>query len=211
MASSTPKNMRRLKGRLVASKATSDASSFDLTAAYPYGGVELGLCRSATFVWGIRYAPIMAEEFGGMATEYIYLGESAVLSAVLREYDDDMIKTVFHSGSDGMNDTSGAKNTASGKPVIRAGLSSSVISSGVGELAPGQSAKGRHRALLFVPDDTENHEFLLMYNVLPMVQEGSEMKMTAAEWAEIGVVFQAIPDTAGKIYEFGRITDIPVS
>ena len=50
-----------------------------------------------------------------------------------------------------------------------------------------------------------------MYNAMPMVQEASDMKMTAAEWAEVGVVFHAIPDSTGKLYEFGRITDIPIA
>ena len=85
MAAAAPNNMRRLKGKLVVSKDGEDASDFDLTAAYPYGGVELGLCRAAAFVWGIRYAPIQAEEFGGVATEYMYLSQQAVLSAVLRQ------------------------------------------------------------------------------------------------------------------------------
>ena len=202
MATAAPNNMRRLKGKLVGSKDSEDASDFDLTAAYPYGGVELGLCRSAAFVWGIRYAPIQSEEFGGIATEFMYLSQQAVLSAVLREYDDDMVRILFHGVTDGMNQSTGAKGTVSGKPVIKGGQA-------IG-LSPGQVSTTRHRSLLFVPDDADNHEFLLLYNVMPMAQEGSDMKLTAADWAEIGVVFQAVPNSAGKIYEFGRITDIPV-
>ena len=192
MAVPSPQNMRRLKGKLL---VATNASDFDLTAAYPYGGTEMGLCRSAAFVWGIKYAP----------------SETAVLSAVLREYDDDMIKTVFHSSNEGMNGTTGKKVTVSGKPVVRAGLSSKVATSGVGSTYPGQIVSALHKSILFVPDDTENHEFLLMYNAMPMVQEASDMKMTAAEWAEVGVVFHAIPDSTGKLYEFGRITDIPIA
>ena len=203
MAAAAPNNMRRLKGKLVVSKDGNDAGDFDLTGAYPYNGIELGLCRAAAFVWGIRYAPIQAEEFGGVATEYMYLSQQAVLSAVLREYDDDMVRLLFHGIQDGMNQSTGAKKTVSGKPVIKAGQA---IGQNPGQLA----TAARHRALLFVPDDADNHEVLLLYNVLPMVQEGSDMKMTAADWAEMGVVFQAIPNSAGKIYEFGRITDIPV-
>ena len=203
MATAAPNNMRRLKGKLVVSKDGNAAANFDLSGAYPYNGIELGLCRSAAFVWGIRYAPIQSEEFGGIATEFMYLSQQAVLSAVLREYDDDMVRILFHGVTDGMNQSTGAKSTVSGKPVIKAGQT-------IG-LSPGRvSPATRHRSLLFVPDDADNHEFLLLYNVLPMVQEGSDMKMTAADWAETGVVFQALPDSAGKIYEFGRITDIPV-
>lgn len=208
MAAPSPQNMRRLKGKLL---VATNASDFDLTAAYPYGGTEMGLCRSAAFVWGIKYAPIQCEEFGGIATEFMYLSETAVLSAVLREYDDDMIKTVFHSSNEGMNGTTGKKVTVSGKPVVRAGLSSKVATSGIGNTYPGQIVSALHKSILFVPDDTENHEFLLMYNAMPMVQEASDMKMTAAEWAEVGVVFHAIPDSTGKLYEFGRITDIPIA
>ncbi len=215
MATSNPKNMRRLKGRLVVSKPGKDASDFDLTAAYPHGGNELGLCRSAAFIWGIKYAPIQCEEFGGLATEFMYLSESAVLSAVLREYDDDMVKTVFHSANEGMDSSGGSddgkKVTVSGKPVIRAGLSNKVVSSGIGNTYPGQLLTAQHKSILFVPDDAENHEFLLIYNAMPMVQEASDMKMTAAEWSEVGVVFHAIPDSVGKLYEFGRITDIPIA
>ena len=200
MAPGKPNQMRRLKGNLV-------LNPDDLTAAYPYGGTELGMCRSATFVFGISYTPIQAEEFGGIVSEYVFTGESAVLSAVLREYDDDMVATVFHSGIEGENDDT-SKNTKSGKPVIKGAVGAGV--GGTGQVTAGQSINSRAVRVLFVPDDRDNHEFLVLYTAIPMVHEATEMKLTASDWAEIGVVFHAIPDAAGKLYQFGRKSDIAI-
>ena len=195
MGTSHPRNMRRLKGRLVLGPT-------DLTTTFPYGGTELGLCRSASFVFGIKYAPIQAEEFGGNAVEWVYQTESAVLSAVLREYDDDMVSSLFINGERGF-ETDGTKTTASGKPVIKGDIQ--------GAIKPGGVVTAKIIKLLFAPDDEDHHEFLVMYNALPMIEEASQMKLTAADWAEIGVVFHAVPDSAGKLYQFGRKTDISLT
>ena len=192
--------MRRLKGRIVWLEESDTAK---LSAAFPHGGKELGLCRTANFTFGVKYAPIRAEEFGGATVEYLYLTESAIFSAVLRDYDDDMVSAMFMNGTRGFT-TAGAKNTQSGAPVIQ--------SSVTGSVKPGESLDTiKTGRLLFVPDDVDNHEFLIMYKAVPMVSEASEMRMTAADWAEIGVMFHAVPDSAGKLYQFGRKTDISLT
>jgi hypothetical protein len=58
----------------------------NLSAAYPHGGTGLGLIRDIEFQPGIRNREIAAEEFGGIATEYIRLGERAALTGVLRAW-----------------------------------------------------------------------------------------------------------------------------
>ena len=204
MGVSTPNNMRRLKGRLVW-KPT------DLTAAYPYGGKQLGFCRSATFVWGIQYQPVHAEEFGGAVVENIYMSETAVLTAVLRDYDEDMVEAVFPNFASGTLDATGHKGTTSastlsGNPVVKGHASAGATTK------PGTPlASTRAQKLVFAPDDEDNHEFLMMYNVVPMVDQSAQMMLTASEWAEIGVVFQALPDSSGKLYQFGRKGDVSLT
>ena len=200
MSTSHPKNMRRLKGRVVWFEESDTAN---LSAAFPHGGHEMGTCRSATFLFGIRYSPIVAEEFGGASVEYVYMSESAVFSAVLRDYADDMVSNMFLNGDRGFT-TAGVKNSESGMPAIK--------SSVAGTVRPGSSLDTvKTGKLLFVPDDVDNHEFLVMYKAVPMIHEASEMRLTAADWAEIGVVFHAVPDSAGKLYQFGRKSDISLT
>ena len=203
MSTSHPKNMRRLKGRIVWFTAS---DTLNLTAAFPYGGTEIGFCRPATFLWGIKYSPVEAEEFGGATVEYIHMTESAVFTAVLRDYDEDMVETIFPNFASGTDDgvkKTDSTSTTSGHPVIKGQAHSGATTKQGAPLASTKAGK-----LLFAPDDADNHEFLVMYNALPMVNESTQLMLTASEWAEIGVVFHALPDSSGKIYQFGRRTDV---
>lgn len=202
MATSTPNKMRRLKGRLVW-----NPTGGTVTGAYPYGGTQLGFCRSATFVWGIQYQPIRAEEFGGVIVDYVYQSETAVFSAVLRDYDDDMVQTIFPNFSKGFNGVD--KQTTSGQPIITGTVKGTTKpGSLIGEKPDGAAWDSRSGKLLFAPDDEDNHEFLVIYRAVPMLDQSADLRLTAAEWAETGVVFHATPVSAGNLYQFGRKTDI---
>ena len=94
MATSNARNIRRFKGRLTWNPT-------DLTAAFPHGGTELGVVRDLVFRFGLETEEILAEEWGNVPTEYVHVGSSAFLAAILREFDNDAISTIFPDSATG--------------------------------------------------------------------------------------------------------------
>src|SRR3972149_495263 len=90
MVAPNARSIIRVPGRLIADPT-------DLSAAYPYGGTELGIVRDAEFRFGVKTKLVTAEEWGGQVVEGFYAGESCVFIAVMRGYDNDMIGQVFMS------------------------------------------------------------------------------------------------------------------
>ena len=186
MATGNPRNIRRFRGRLAWNPT-------DLTTAFPHGGTELGVVRDLVFRFGIATEEIRAQEWGNVPTEYVYKGSSAFLVAVLREFDNDAIGTVFP-------DTPAGATT--GDQIIRAAGSGSGVTFG-GVLLSTISG-----VLVVSPDSPEDQEFLLLYNAFPMPEETSELQISAGSEVGLAVVFRAGLDSTHRQWNIGKRRDL---
>lgn len=181
MATADIKNIVRLRGRLVKDPT-------NLSTAFPHGGTALGLARDMVFRFGFKTTFVHAEEFGARV-ETIFAGETAVFAAVLREFDKDAVSAIFpNTGASGAL----IKGNASGSGINRAGT-----------LLSSKSFK-----LLFSPTAVDHHQFVVIYKAVPMLEETAEFQMSLGDEVGIAVMFQAIPDSAGKLYQIGKKADI---
>ena len=155
----------------------------DLTIAFPHGGTELGAVYRAYCQQTTGYFDVHAEEFGGAIVESIWSGENFAFGAILRQWDETAIGTVF-------------PNTVTGSTTARVGLKH--WSDAASPVRPGHLLSGRSVKLLFSPDDPVNCRAVILYRALPKVTESLTLALRLNERQEIPVLFVAIPDAASS-------------
>ncbi len=185
MATANPRNIRRFRGRIAWNPT-------DLTADFPHGGAELGVVRDLIFRFGIATEEIRAEEWGNVATEYVYAGSSGFLAAILREFDNDAISAIFPDTPAG---------SASSDETIRGAVDGSVTLGGT--LLSTLSG-----VLVVSPEAPERQEFLVLYNAIPMPAEASELQISAGDEVGLAVVFRAVPDATHRMWQIGKRRDL---
>lgn len=186
MSTALVRDVLRIPGRIVINPT-------NLASAFPHGGTEMGLTRDAEMRFGISTSLVTAEEWGQAPVESVYTGESAVFAAVLREWDNDAIDNIFPNTGTGA--TSGDRSIlgrVSGGSFNRAGYLLS----------------NKSFILLFSPKAVDRHPMVLVRKAIPMVEETSLMRLSLAEEFGIGVVFQAIPNSTGQVYDIGKREDL---
>lgn len=186
MATGHPRNYLQLSGRLV-----KDPTS--LAAAFPHGGTALGDARLLRFELGPGYDAIRAEEFGGVAVEFLHRTPEAVLATVLREYDSDAIGAIFPQVATG---------ATTGKAVI------SGKAFGAGHVSPGALASARAFKLLVSPVDREFHPALVIYNAIPLIDVAAALQFELSQEFGLAVVFRAVPNSSGQLYSLGMMDDL---
>lgn len=176
----------QVPGRLVVNPTS-------LSAAYPYGGTELGSVHQI----GVRRVAatydVTAMEYGGAIVESIQGGENWALAAYLRQFDNDAIAAVF-------------PNTTTGTSTKRVAVSHWM--NAASPVRPGSLVSSRSVKLLFVPYDVDRHRAVYLYRALPRVEETWEMALAVDTRVEVPVVFVAIPDTGGKVATIDFIREI---
>ncbi len=183
MAAGDLQTVRFLPGRWVKDPT-------DLSAAYPYGGTELGNHIEAMVMPNQVVFEVRAEEYGNILTDVVDGGRTWAVALQVRGWDDDMIETLFPSSIRGY---------ISGKQ----GIKETLDTSQAGKLASNRAIK-----LLHVPDDTLNHEATLLYCAIPLVDEAAEFNRQRRNETLIGMIFWAVPDYNGNIYAHQRLSDI---
>lgn len=177
-----PANSLQVPGRLVAAPT-------DLSVVFPHGGTDLGLAAATAFRFNHAQRPITAEEYGGEIVEIVEGGEAAVLVTVLRGISDAAVEKVFpHTVTGG--DT--------GEKIVRY----------PGTRVPGTLASVRKFKLLFAPEDTTNHPGVLLYNVLPLVDDSAELQMVIGGELGLPVVFFCTRDATNRVYEVAKLSDM---
>jgi hypothetical protein len=141
--------IRQESGRLISNPTSTDASS-------NYGGTVLGEIAYIECRIYPRYRPKFAEEFGGHPIDAKWLGETPVISGVLRNGDPDMINVLF-------------ANTALG-----ASRGRGIMGQANGSIRAGADLSDRSIKLLFAPNDSEHGDHCILYRALP------EINMTTA-------------------------------
>jgi len=170
MAADDPAKILVQPGRLI-------WGATDLTAAYPYGGTELGLTRD-----GVRLTiqqatrDIVAEETGVAIQETIYLGSNVRIEASLYQWDDDALQRVFHN-----TDTGGT-------------VSEKVIEIPGDAYNPGSKLSAKAGVLVFSPTDTTNNKVILLRKAIPMSPASIGIDFSVGKDSILPVVFVGLPD-----------------
>ena len=155
-----------------------------------YGGTILGIVNEP----GVRFLPnwatveVTAEEFGAEPCDSIYMGEAPIMGASLRSWEDDVIAAVWPSTSVG-------------------GSSGDVGVDGPGTFRAGTSLSRRAFALLFAPFDT-NHPAVYFPSAIPALEETAELRFGNEDSLQLDVVFFAIRDASGRLYEIKPAEDL---
>lgn len=166
----------------------------DLTAAYPYGGTELGLVGKEEIRYRAKHHALTAEEWGEQVYEVISAGTSLVFGCDLRGFDQDAIATVFPdtaAGSKVVNDTR--------ERIVRFRASTARAGTLLGSLS---------FALLFVPEDVKTKPGWLFYDAIPVLAEDAIQSLDPEHEAAMNVWFYARPDASDRTAENALIKDM---
>ena len=174
---------------------------------FPFSGTALGITRDAELRFNVQTRLVKAEEFGSQVVEAVTAGESALFAFVLREFDNDALATVF-------------PNTATGTTTGNVTIEGRV--SGVGVNRSGYLLSNKAVKLLFAPrvENTvptagsttnlplDEQPMVLIRKAIPMIEETAMLQLSLKQELGIGVLFQAIPDSSGRLYDVGRRGDL---
>jgi len=163
----------------------------NLSAAYPHGGVEIGLVRLCVLQPVVARFRVISEGLGE-ATD-IVASREYVFACVLRGWDDDAIRMLMPGGY--------AAGSSSQHAVFRR----------PGTTVPGASALSRAMILLFVPDDPIHVPALLIYRAVPDWQQGASINLQRGEEFSLPLRFHCARDSGGKILQLGMLADLSLS
>ena len=186
MASPKPRNAIFLKGTLVA-----DPTDADLETD-PFGnGTQLGLTRDAVLRTNLKHRFARAFELGNRIVEVIAGEETVIFTAVMREFDDDMMQRIF------LNTVVGSISQAR---KIQFGANRTL----------GNKRSGDAIKLLLSPNDTVNGRALIIYKAVPLVDENGEFAFQLKNGLGTAISFYGIPSDSDSnlIGELGRMRDI---
>lgn len=182
MALSNVNRIIRAPGRLVVAPT-------NLSAAFPYGGKELGNTKLVVLsILGGSYK--VNNEALGEITDVLDADKRFVFSCFIRGWDDDALQLLFADQY--------VVGSATGHAVYEEpGLS-----------VPGSSAVDVARKLLFVPYDTVNVPALIMYRAVPDWGDNAQLVFNSSD--DLGLAFAAdlLRDASNRILKMGRLADL---
>lgn len=164
----------------------------DLTAAYPYGGTEVGRTKLVVIQsFGEQYR--IEGEALGRATDILEADKRWTFSCFLRGWDDDAVDLLMSDG-----DAVG-------------GVSSHQVWNAPGSTTPGASALTRAKILIYVPDDLLHNPAVLVFSAVPQWTPGAELALQRG--AEFGIPLSAecFEDTNGNTLSIGRLADLSLT
>jgi len=163
----------------------------DLTAAFPYGGTQIGSVRDHVFHAGPQYRGIHAEELG-VEVEHILTGEPTIFACVLRDYDDDALAKVWPQTTAPTGATASAGVLIESAPGI------------AGKKRPGQVMSDFEVKLLFAPKATETHYHILIYRAIPLIEESAQIEFGPNVEPGLAVMWKAIPHKTKGTWQQAR-------
>lgn len=170
----------RVPGNLVLGPTTLGA-----TPSYPYGGTALGYVDEVELDWGLRYVPVVAEEWGE-TTEELRVGEFPVIALTLKQWDAAVISSVFPS----VTTTGSPSGIKDGMQRINGGARPGIVTA----MSP----------LLFAPADP-NHPGVIFYRPIPRLAESAKLALSLRDDAVFPLVFVATRDSNDKVYQLDRL------
>jgi len=184
MGATDPAQIKYVPGRLAINPS-------DLTAVWPHGtGKGIGVVEAIELDLGISSVDVgPAEEWGDRAVDQIYLENNLRLSVVLREWDDDVLTTIF-------------ANTFAGASTSTKGIQ------GHGAVKPGTLVSARAVRLVFTPDDQVKHPGFLVQRALPQLDAAARLNFAANNEFGFLCLFLGIKGGNGRIWDVGKIADL---
>ncbi len=161
----------------------------DLSAAYPYGGTEVGKTNACVLEPRGTGFRVMSEGLGE-ATDVLEASNQFVFTCFVRGWDDDAVEKFL---SDGQEQGTATLHRMWQSP---------------GSVTPGASALGRALKLLFVPDDVVHVPALLVYRGVPQWTEGSKLAFQRGEELGIPIALDCIRDECDRILVVGLLDDL---
>lgn len=161
----------------------------NLSAAFPYGGTEVGKTHSCALLplgTGFR----VLDEGLGEASNVLEASNEYVFTCFVRGWDDDAVQLFL---SDGQTQGSTTKHRTWSAP---------------GSVTPGASALGRALKVLYVPDDTTHVPAVLIYRGVPQWQDGATLAWQRGEELGIPIALDCIRNSANRILSVGRLADL---
>lgn len=156
----------------------------NLTAAYPYGGTEVGLVGQCRFRPVKQILTNTAEELGGTVVEAAIGGDAAVMSMNARGWNKDMI-TNLPGGSAGPGSTGRLRGD-----VATSGVRSGVFLTGM--------------KVLHVPDDRTNGIFTLLRSAVVHTDATAVAEKSYSREFGTPIVLIATPPSGGIAWEQGK-------
>jgi len=193
MAVGAATNVFHFDGRLVANFTDITTSALALSS-----GEHLGEIRAGVFMINHSAEEVTAEEFGGKRVDYVRTGDSAALTAVLREFDATSLSLIFP------NVTTSSKT---GRPIIK-GRSFATTASTDTIKRSGSFASDKAMKLLFLPNSPDQVPAIIIYSAIPVPDAAGELALTNKAEAGFPVAFQATHDVNGHLYQIGLLADL---
>lgn len=160
-------------------------------SAAPYGGTELGLLLDVRWELVDVFLRHRAEEFGAAVVGGLYAGEAFSLAFAIRSLDDDALVSAWPNSRVG---------AVSGHRVFY----------GPGAVRPGAlvESSSRTTSLLFVPDDAQNHDAVILPRAVPRRDPIQTAPLRVGSELVTGMTWLALPGANGLAYEIGRLPDL---
>lgn len=165
----------------------------DKTAAFPYGGTQLGEVRDVRAVITGGWFDVEAEEYGGTIVESVWSGENVALGCFLRQFDETAVATVF-------------PNTKTGTTTKRVAITHYMDAAS--PVRPGHLLSSRGVKLLFVPFDVDRVRCVYFSRALPRTNEAATLQRALGVREEIPALFLAIPSASAKVYQIDFLREL---
>lgn len=163
----------------------------NLSAAYPYGGTEVGKSNAcAVRPLGV---PFRVEcEALGEAIDILEPNNHWVFGCFLRGWDDDAVQQMLAGG-------------------YNAGTTTKHAFFDVPQNVPGTSSLGRAVILLYVPDDLIHTPAILIYSGIPDFADGAELVFQRGDELGILLTVDCVRDSSGNMLRIGRLADLSLT
>lgn len=200
MASGNVARIIRAPGRLVVGPT-------DLSAAYPYGGTEVGKTNVCVLqpqgsVYRVEYEAL------GEIGDILEADVRYVFACFLRGWDDDAVSLL-------MSGRYVAGSTTQHATLQEPGPNGLAYDSGggawTGSRVPGSSALDRAVVLLYVPDDLIHVPALLVYRGVCEWSDGAQVAFQRREELGIPLTVDCVRDTNDNIVRIGRLADLSLT
>ena len=165
----------------------------NLSAAYPYGGTEIGRAKTVVLTSIGQSFRVSCEGLGGEPSDVLGSPSYYVFSCFLRGWDDDAVYELFQNNY--------VQGPATGHSMIREPANR------VG----GASKYSRAVSILFVPDDLAHSPAILVYAGIPDFSDGAEVVFQRGEELGVPLAVECVRGITGKILEIGRLADLSLT
>lgn len=161
--------------------------------AYPYGGTQLGAVRDIVCKPRRKHKALTSEEYGAEVVEVVALGESCMITAALRGWDDDALNAVFSATATG---------AVSGRKKIDY----------PGSSYAGQTLGSGATGLLVAPDDPLRMPAVYFPKAVILLDDSTALTHAIGQESLVGLVAYALRRTAtdSRAYQWGLLEDLTI-